>query len=60
MIDTPVSHMNTANDPANLRCEMHRRQIQNLLAAIRGEEQLLVDAHEGRKAIRLIETIYQA
>lgn len=60
LIDAPVSHMNTASDPTNLSCEMHRRQIQNLLAAIRGEEPLVVDASEGRKAIRLIETIYQA
>ena len=60
LVDTSGSRGSTANDPANLHCEMHRRQIQNLLAAICGEEQLLVDAREGRKAIRLIEAIYQA
>ena len=55
-----VSDSGTSKDPASLNCEMHRRQIQNLLAAIRGEEALVVDAREGKKAIRLIETIYRS
>ena len=55
-----TSDAGTSRDPAALNCEMHCRQIQNLLAAIRGEEKLVVDAREGRKAIRLIEAIYQS
>ena len=59
-ISAEVTDAGTSRDPAALHCEMHRRQIQNLLAAIRGEEALVVDAREGRKAIRLIETIYRS
>ncbi len=50
----------TSRDPAAINCEMHRQQIQNLLAAVRGEEALLVDAREGKKALRLIEAIYRS
>ncbi len=38
--------------------ELHAMQLQNLLDAIEGRAPLLVDAHEGRKAIRIIEDIY--
>ena len=55
-----VADAGTSSDPGALHCEMHRRQIQNLLAAIRGEEELVVDANEGRKAIRVIEAVYRA
>ena len=58
-ISAEVTDTGTSRDPAALNCEMHRRQIQNLLAAIRGEEALVVDAREGRKAIRVIEAVYR-
>ena len=37
---------------------LHAMQLQNLLDAIDGRAELLVDATEGRKAIRIIEDIY--
>lgn len=49
----------TASDPTNLSCEMHQLQIQNLIAAIKGEENLLIDCYEGKKAVRLINEIYR-
>lgn len=54
-----VDGVGTANDPSNLKSEMHAMQISNLLAAVEGKESLLVDCHEGRRAIALIESIYQ-
>ena len=59
-LSADVTDTGTSRDPAALNCEMHRRQIQNLLAAIRGEEALVVDAREGRKVIRVIEAVYRA
>ncbi len=40
--------------------ELHAMQLRNLIDAIEGRAQLLVDAHEGRKAIRIIEDIYNS
>ena len=48
----------TARDPRTMDCELHRRQIENFLAAIRGEVPSVMDASEGRKAIDLMERIY--
>ena len=39
---------------------MHALQIQNLLDAVQGRNELLIDANEGRKAIRIIEDIYRS
>ena len=55
----PIKESGTANDPTKVGSYMHMLQIKNLIAAIRGEEKLLVDCHEGRKAIRIIEEIYR-
>ena len=52
------SDISTASDPALLDCRMHALQIANLAAAIRGEEELLIDAAEGRKAVKIIRDIY--
>jgi len=51
-------HISTAADPSAMDCVLHARQIRNLIRTARGEEELLVDAAEGRKAIRIIEDIY--
>ena len=48
----------TAGDPRTLDCELHRRQMEDFLSAIRGEKPPIMDAVEGRKAIDLIERIY--
>lgn len=48
----------TAGDPRTLDCELHRRQMEDFLSAIRGGKPPMMDAREGRKAIDLIERIY--
>jgi predicted dehydrogenase len=48
----------TARDPRTLDCELHKKQMEHFLSAIRGETPLLMDAREGRRAIELIERIY--
>ena len=45
--------------PEDHSSDLHAAQIANLLDAIEGKAELLVDAREGRKAIEIIETIYQ-
>jgi predicted dehydrogenase len=49
----------TASDPSAVESRMHGLQIKNLLLAIEGKEKLLIDCHEGKKAIRVIEDIYR-
>jgi len=46
------------NKPDMIDSHMHALQIQNLLDAVQGRGKLLIDANEGRKAIRIIEDIY--
>lgn len=46
------------NKPDMIDSHMHALQIQNLLDAVQGRGELLIDANEGRKAIRIIEDIY--
>ena len=53
------SEVNTANDPSAMSYKLHAMQINNFINAINGEEKLLIDAKEGRKAVRLIEEIYK-
>lgn len=48
----------TAKDPTKMPSGLHLLQLQNFVRAIRGEEALLVDGIEGRKAIKMIEKIY--
>ncbi len=50
----------SARDASALSSEPHARQIANLMRASRGEEQLLVDAAEGGRAVKLIEDIYRS
>ena len=49
----------SASDPTAIQSDMHRLQIENLLSAIEGKEELLIDSNEGKKAVRVIETIYK-
>lgn len=56
----PMHDVATSSDPSGVKMEMHALQIKNMIAAIYGEEDLVMDAAEGRKAIRVIEKIYQA
>ena len=49
---------NTASDPTALASAMHQKQIENLLLAIDGKAQVLVDCSEGKKAVKIITDIY--
>ena len=50
--------VNTASNPSAMSYQLHAMQIENFINAINGKEKLLIDAKEGRKAVRLIEEIY--
>ena len=54
-----LNKVSASNDPASVSYEYHKRQLTNLISAINGEEELLIDASEGKKAVKVIETIYQ-
>ena len=59
-VEHTESDVNTASDPAALDCGPHRKQICNLLNAIEGKEKLLIDGNEGKKAVKIIEKIYNS
>lgn len=48
----------SSSDATAVQCIGHVKQITNLIRAIRGEEELLIDATEGRKAVKTICDIY--
>ncbi|MBQ7335637.1 MAG: Gfo/Idh/MocA family oxidoreductase [Clostridia bacterium] len=61
LIDQTVAvDAGTASDPTQLGFEGHLLQLRNFVAAIRGEEDLLITAQDGFAAVRLIEEIYQS
>ena len=55
-----VAVANTASDPTAVPSMMHKIEIENLLSAIDGKEDLLIDANEGKRAVRIIEEIYKS
>ncbi len=50
----------SASDPAAISCIGHKKQLHNMVNAIRGKEALLVDAVEGRKPVEIILAIYES
>ena len=50
----------TAFDPTRLGHGGHTLQLRNFIAALRGEEELLITAHDGLEAVRMIEEIYRS
>ena len=61
LVDCVVTpDVGTVSDPTRMNNEGHILQIRNFVAAIRGEEELLVTAHDGYEAVRLIEEIYRS
>lgn len=50
---------NTASDPTAFAYDLHAAQIKNLIGAIHGEEELMIPATEGARAVSLIEDIYE-
>ncbi|MBQ8309936.1 MAG: Gfo/Idh/MocA family oxidoreductase [Clostridia bacterium] len=57
---TVLTDTGTASDPTMLGHEGHALQLRNFVAAIRGEEALLITAHDGYEAVRLVEEIYRS
>ncbi len=56
---TITADAGTASDPTQMKLIGHTLQLQNIIAAIRGQEPLLVTPEEGAAAVRLIEEIYR-
>lgn len=54
-----LKKLSTSNNPSTVNYEYHKRQLENLISAINGEEELLIDASEGKKAVKVIELIYK-
>lgn len=50
---------NTASDPTAVASLMHQQQIENLIHAINGEEEIFIDCNEGKKAVKIITDIYK-
>lgn len=55
-----VERHNSSSDPKATGFMRHASEYENFIAAINGEEELLIDAEEGKKAVELIENIYKA
>ena len=52
-----ISH-GTQADPTGVNVENHQKQLENFVNSILGKEKLYVDHFEGRKAVEIIERIY--
>ena len=52
--------INAASDPLNIPIEGHRRQYENIFAAVRGEEPLFYTAKDGAESVRTILAIYRS
>lgn len=48
----------TASDPTAMDSALHAQQIANFIGAIQGQQELVMTAKEGGRAVSLIETIY--
>lgn len=51
--------VSTASDPSAMSYKLHAMQINNLVNAAMGKEELLIDCNEGLRAVKLIEEIYK-
>ena len=49
-----------ASDPSAIGFEGHRRQLEDLVDAIRENRPLALDGREGRKAVALVRAIYES
>ena len=52
--------LSSAAKPDNLEIDNHKIQLQNFVNAILGKEENLIDEYEGKKAVEIIEMIYNA
>ena len=55
---TDEHDVKSASDPMAMSNIPHKKQISNFIGAINGTEKLFIDANEGKKAVSLIEKIY--
>ena len=57
-IDRKLRPFGSAGDATALESDLHRKQLENFVGAIHGEEELHVGGRDGRAAIKLIKDIY--
>lgn len=53
-----IDKSTTANDPTKVDIEGHIKQFSNFVRTLNGKEGLIVDEYEGKKAVEIIERIY--
>lgn len=58
-VSAVLENSKTASDPAGVDIEGHINQLTNFVGTLNGEAELLVDEHEGKKAVEIIERIYK-
>ena len=56
--ENDLKKLDASRDPTKINSDYHKRQIENVISAINGEDKLLIDANEGKKAVKVIEEIY--
>jgi predicted dehydrogenase len=54
-----LNFTSTANDNTVMDYRMHKAQFENFINGIEGKEKILVDCYEGKKALAIIQNIYQ-
>lgn len=57
---TSGSERSGGSDPLAIGCEGHRRQLADVIAAIREDRRPLVDGREARKAVAIIDAVYRS
>ena len=59
-VDESGDAQTAGSDPGGLSTDAHRRQYENFLAALAGEEPLRVDLKTNRQAIAIITGVYES
>ncbi len=49
-----------SSNPAAISTEGHRRQIEDMLHAVREDREPIINGHEGRKSLEVVTALYQA
>src|SRR5207249_11940396 len=60
LAETAPDRGDTASTPYYVDSELHRRQIEDFVLAIQTGRRPLVDGHEGRRSLAVIEAIYKS
>lgn len=58
LVITDVSDSGTSSDPSMVGIEGHKNQLENFIKFLNDEEAYTIDEFEGRKAVEIIERIY--